>query len=147
MKIILEDADTEEVSITIRGNIADEKVQNIINLLKSSSISSKIIVYTGDKEILINISEIEYFTVLDRRVFAFSNKNKYECRYSLSELVSLFKNQGIVQIGKSLLVNINFVKSLEAEFSGNYYVTMNDNTRLIASRFYMKEFRKAIMEV
>lgn len=147
MKIILEDIESDDIEVTIKGNIADSRVQNLLTILKESNVTSKIIVFDEEKEILVKISEILYFEVTDRRVFAVISTDRYLCRYTLSELVKLFKGQGVVQIGKSLLVNVHHVKSLEAEFSGNYMVSLGDGVKLVASRFYMKEFRKVIMEV
>ncbi len=146
MKIVLEDSDNKEIEITIKGDITSEKVGHIISLLKSSNISSKIIVFDEEREMLLNISNIYYFEIIDRRTFAITNNGRYICKYTLMELFSLFKSQGIVQIGKSVLVNINHIKSLEAEFSGNYVVNLSNNEKVIASRFFMKDFRKAIME-
>ncbi len=45
MKIKLEDVESSEIEVIIRGNIADEKVLHIVNLLKSNSITTKIILH------------------------------------------------------------------------------------------------------
>lgn len=147
MKIILEDIESNEIEVTIKGNISDTRVQHLIAVLREGNITSKIMLYDDEKEILAKVDEILYFEVSDRRVFAIANENRYLCKYTLSELSKLFKSQGITQIGKSLLVNVHHVKSLEAEFSGNYVVSLDNGEKLVASRFYMKEFRNAIMEV
>ncbi len=147
MKIILEDVQNEETEVIIRGNLADSKVQRIISLIKDGNVSSRLIVFDDSKELLTDIKDIYMFEVRERKVFASTSGGKFQCKYSLSEIIALFRNQGMVQIGKSLLVNVRHVKSLEAEFSGNYVVTLRNDEKLIASRFYMKEFRNAILEV
>ncbi len=146
MKITLEDVPGNETEVIIRGNIADSNVQHIVALLKSSNISSKLIVYDNSTEVLIDIAEIYYFEITDRKTWTVTKKGKYLCKYTLSEVSTMFRSQGIVQIGKSILVNIHHVISLSAEFSGNYIVRLSDESKLLASRFYMKEFRNAIME-
>ncbi len=146
MKITLEDVPGTETEVIIRGNIADNKVQHIIALLKSSNVSSKLIVYDESTEVLTDITEVYYFETTDRKTWAITKKGKYMCKYTLSEISAMFRTQGIVQIGKSILVNIHHVSSLSAEFSGNYVVSLSDGSKLLASRFYMKEFRNAIME-
>ncbi len=147
MKITLEDAKSEQIEVIIRGDITDGRIQHIVALLKGGSISSKIILFEEAKEILTDIGDIYYFEVSGRKTMAATAKNKYICKQTLSEISALFRGQGIVQVGKSLLLNIHHVKSLEAEFSGNYVVNLANGHRLIVSRFYMKDFRKAIMEV
>ncbi len=147
MKIILEDAKNEEIQITVKGDITDSKVQHILALLKDSTVSSKLILYENDLEQLVNIADIYYFETKDRRLYAATHAARYVCKHTLGELATLFKKQGIVQIGKSLLVNVHHVQSLQAEFSGNYVVHLDNGAELTASRFYMKAFRNAILEV
>ncbi len=146
MKIILEDVDTAVTEVTIRGNIADPKVQHILSLLKDSQVSSKIFLFQENTEILVDIADIYYFEVLDRKTFATTQQGKFLCKHTLSELLTLFKRHGITQIAKSVLVNVRHVTSLEAEFSGNYTANLKNDDTLVASRFYMKTFREAIME-
>ncbi len=146
MKIILEDTKNSEIEIVIKGDILDSKVQHIISLLSESSVSSKIILYDDLTEVLMDISEISYFEVVARKTFAVANNKRYVTRNNLAELLSLFGGYGICQIGKSVIVNINHVKSLEAEFSGNYTIRLKNGEKIIASRFYMKNFRKMVME-
>ncbi len=147
MKIILEDVDSQELEVTIKGNLADDKVQQIITLLKSNSITSHLILFDENREVLTKIRDICYFEVVDRKTIAVTSSDQFLCKYTLTELVGLLKQQGIVQIGKSLLVNVHHVKSLEAEFSGNYVTLLHQGTKLIISRFYMKEFRSVLKEV
>lgn len=146
MKLILEDTSAPEITVTIQGNLASEQVQAVISMLKATSVSDKMIAYDAEKEVLISISEVQYFIAEARKVYAVLSEKKYLVRYTLNEISGLFRGQGIVQISKSLLINTHKVKSLEAEFSGNYVITLADDTKLVASRLYMKEFRKAIME-
>ncbi len=145
MKIKLEDANIEEIEITIRGNIAHESVQNLIRILKENNLTSKISLFENSKEVFLDIKEIAYFEVIERKVYAKTKDKKYFCKHSLTEILDVFKNQGVTQIGKSILVNIDYVKYLEAEFSGNYIITLKNNEKLLVSRFYMKDFRKAIL--
>ena len=50
-----------------------------------------------------------------------------------------------VQINKSVIVNINCVKSIQAEFSGNYRIKLkNRKESLTISRKYFKEFKDRI---
>ncbi len=147
MKIKLEDLDSDEIEVIIRGDIADDKIQHLISLLKSTNITSKILLQAKDKEILVDINEIMYFETIDRKNYACTVNEKLVTKYSLNEILLMYKSRGITQIGKSLLVNVNYVKFLEAEFSGNYTLTLKNEEKLLISRFYMKDFRNTIMEV
>ncbi len=145
MKIKLEDADISEIEITIRGNLADKNIQHLISVLKENKLTSKILLFAEEKEILVDAGDILYFEVQERKTFAQTINGRYLCRHTLQEILSLFNNQGIVQISKSSLVNIKYVKFLESEFSGNYIITLKNDEKLMVSRFFMKDFRKAIL--
>ncbi len=146
MKITLEDINSEDIEIIIRGDISSSQVNHIVNLLKSTSITTKIMLLDEDREILSDIAQIMYFETNNRKVVAQTTSGSYYCGYTLSQLLDMFKSHNIAQIGKGLLVNISYVKSLEAEFSGNYTLTLKNGEKLLISRFYMKDFRKAIMD-
>ena len=146
MKIILEETRNKEIEVIIRGDIADKKVQHILTLLKSATVVSKIILNDEEKERLMDIDDILYFETKGGKVYASTLHKKYLSKYALSELLRMFQHHGIIQIGKSLLVNVHYVQCLEAEFSGNYVITLKNKEKLLVSRFYMKGFRNAIME-
>ncbi len=146
MKITLQHLDDIETEIIIKGNVATNEVQQIIALLNNSSVSSKIVLYDTETEIFADITEVHYFEIIDRKSFAITAKGKYICKHTLGEISALYKKQGIAQINKSTLVNVKHVKSLAAEFSGNYTVNITNGEQLIVSRFYMKAFRNSILE-
>ena len=71
------------------------------------------------------------------------NRLKFDCpKERLKEILSAFS---FAQINKSTLVNINFVKSIQAEFSGNYLIKLKDSKDVLTvSRKYFKEFKDQI---
>ncbi len=147
MKITLEHIDNIEPEITIKGDITNKNIQHILSMLKSNNVSSKIILYIDETELFTDISDIIYFEVQDRKTFATTDKQKYLCKQTLTDILLLFNNHGITQISKSVLVNVHHVSALNAEFSGNYIATLDNGEKLLVSRFYMKTFRNAIMEI
>ena len=60
-------------------------------------------------------------------------------------LKDLLGGRSFAQINKSVIVNINCVKSIQAEFSGNYRIKLkNRKESLTISRKYFKEFKDRI---
>lgn len=147
MKLIIEEANCDDIEVTIKGKIKSPKVQKLISFIKTISGSSKLILWDDKKEVVTNIREIYYFTTYNRHIYAKISTHRLICKYTLSEILTIFESYGIKQISKSTVININHIKSLEAEFSGNYLITMDNGEKIIVSRFYMKNLRKAIMEV
>lgn len=147
MKLTIEETNCDEIEVIVKGKINNPKVQTLISFINTISVSSKVILWDDEKEILTNLSEIYYFTTHNRHICAKTMNQQLICKYTLNELSKIFENYGITQISKSTLVNVHHIKSLEAEFSGNYLITLSNGEKIMASRFYMKNLRKAIMEV
>ena len=68
-------------------------------------------------------------------------------REYLLELSRALRPQGFVQISKGIVVNVQAVRAVEAEVSGNYTALLRDGkTRLTISRSYMRDFRNYVLE-
>ena len=69
----------------------------------------------------------------------------FESRQKLYELMEQLGRQSFVQVSKSTIVNLAFVKSIQAEFSGNYLIKLkNRKEKLTLSRKYFREFKERI---
>ena len=80
-------------------------------------------------------------------VLARAGGEDYETRLRLYELSRALRPQGFVQISKGIVVNVQAVRAVEAEFSGNYTALLRDGkTRLTISRSYMRDFRNYVLE-
>ena len=89
--------------------------------------------------------EIVYIEVNGSKVYAYTKQETYEAKQKLYEIKELLGSRPFAQISKSVIVNINCVKSIQAEFSGNYRCKLkNRKESLTISRKYFKEFRDCI---
>ena len=148
MKITLEQADSSEPEVVIRGDLSSEQVQNIIGLLSSSQSSQKMFFFKEDREYLFDLKDVAYFETLKNKVIAHIGSGIYETRSKLYELESNLRTKGFIRINKSVVVNVNYISAVEPEFSGNYTAHMKGkNIKLVISRKYLKDFKKYIMEV
>lgn len=148
MKITLEQSDRNEPEIIIRGDISSSQVQNIIELLNGKQSLQKMFFFKKQREFLFDISDVIYFEADNNKTYAHIGKDVYEVRHKLYELEAMGRSKGFVRISKGIIVNVNSVLSVEAEFSGNYALLLRGTkSQLIISRKYVKEFKKYIMEV
>ncbi len=148
MKIRLEQADLTEPEIIVRGDVLSPQVKNIMELLKGKKSLQKIFFFKDEREYLFDITDVIYFAADHNRTYACIGGELYETRHKLYELESIGHAKGFVRISKGVVVNVNSVLSVAAEFSGNYVLTLKDGkTELILSRKYVKDFRKYVMEV
>ena len=144
MKIKLESAELRETEVIIRGDVTSEEVVSLLQLLKKRN-SGKLILYKEEEQYIMDADEIVYVEVSDNKVYAYTKQDTYEAKQKLYEIKELLSGKSFAQINKSVIVNINCVKSIQAEFSGNYRLKLkNRKESLTISRKYFKEFRDRI---
>ena len=143
MKIKLESAELPETEVIIRGDVTSEEVVSLLQLLKKRN-SGKLILYKEEEQYIMDADEIVYVEVSDNKVYAYTKQDTY-AKQKLYEIKELLVGRSFAQINKSVIVNINCVKSIQAEFSGNYRLKLkNRKESLTISRKYFKEFRDRI---
>ena len=144
MKIKLESAELPETEVIIRGDVTSEEVVSLLQLLKKRN-SGKLILYKEEEQYIMDADEVVYVEVSDNKVYAYTKQDTYEAKQKLYEIKELLGSRAFAQINKSVIVNINCVKSIQAEFSGNYRLKLkNRKESLTISRKYFKEFRDRI---
>ena len=144
LKIKVESAELPETEVIIRGDVTSEEVVSLLQLLKKRN-SGKLILYKEEEQYIVDADEIVFIEVSDNKVFAYTRQDTYEAKQKLYEIKELLGSKSFAQINKSVIVNINCVKSIQAEFSGNYRLKLkNRKESLTISRKYFKEFRERI---
>ncbi len=144
LKIYLESAALPETEVIIRGDVTSDEVVSLLQLLKKRN-SGKLILYKEEEQYIVDADEIVFVEVNGSKLYAYTGLETYEAKQKLYELKELLSAQSFVQINKSTIVNINCVKSIQAEFSGNYRVKLkNRKESLTISRKYFKEFKDRI---
>lgn len=144
MKIKLESAVLDETEVIIRGDVASQEVASLLQMLGKRN-TGKILLYKQEEQCILNADEIVFLEVQDSRVYAYTKLDTYETKQKLYELKEQLPSRNFVQINKSVIVNINCVKSIQAEFSGNYRLKLKNRKEVLTiSRKYFKEFKDSI---
>ena len=144
MKIKLESVDLPEAEVIIRGDVTSEEVVSLLQILKKRN-SGKIILYKEEEQYIVDAEEIVFVEVNGTKVYAYTKTDAYEAKQKLYEVRELLGCSNFAQINKSVIVNINCVKSIQAEFSGNYCIKLRDRKEtLTVSRKYFKAFKERI---
>lgn len=144
MKIILEGADLQETEVIIRGDVASSEVAAILQVLGKKN-SGKILLYKEDEQFVVDMGEIVFLETSANKVSVFTRSDTYEAKLKLYELKEMLSSFSFAQINKSTIVNIDCVKSIQAEFSGNYLIKLKNRKEILTiSRKYFKEFKDRI---
>lgn len=145
MKITLEQAQLPENEIHIRGDITGPEITALLQFLRRANSGSKLIVYREEEQFFLDPEEIVYLETGTNRIIIYTAKDSYESRQKLYELKEQLSSFSFAQISKSTVVNIHSVKSIQAEFSGNYRVKLKNRPEILTiSRKYFPEFRSKI---
>lgn len=145
MKITLEPMNTGETELIIRGDISSEEVNALLSFINAGNNSGKLILCREDEQFLVNAKDIVYLEASDGKVTAVTAEGSYYTKQKLYELKEALSALPFAQINKGVIVNIDFVKSVSAEFSGNYTLKLKNNKEtLTISRKYFKEFKSKI---
>ena len=144
MKITLEPADLREVEVIIRGEPSDPEVAQLLKLLGSKN-SSRLMVSREDEQFVLDAAQIVFLETADNRVLVHTAAETYESKQKLYELMEQLGRRSFVQVSKRTIVNLAFVKSIQAEFSGNYLIKLKNRKEMLTlSRKYFREFRERI---
>ena len=94
--------------------------------------------------VLLNTSDIAYFSASGDLVFAIdTKKKKHVVNYRMSDLEELVDPSLFFRINRSEIININFIEKMEAYFGNRLVITMsNDKTSLKTSGPKTAAFRK-----
>lgn len=105
---------------------------------------------TGRKEndiYKLHPESIYYLEVVDRKLFAYQEKEVYQLEYSFQHFLECFENSGFVRIGKSTAVNFYKVDQVKADLNMRLRLLMDNGEILILNRTYKKSFLEALHHV
>ena len=145
MKIIMEPTDSHETEVIIKGNLTTPEVAALLTFINTKSAPAKFTLYKDDEQYFVNTKDIVSFEVADGSVCVKTTTDEYYSKQKLYEIKEALAAEPFAQINKSTIVNIDFVKSVSAEFSGNYTLRLKvSKETMTISRKYMKEFKEKI---
>ena len=136
MKItIIDTPDGQEDELILKCRSVDDNVMKMINLLKTGS--SKLNVQKDGSIFLIDPKEIYYFESVDTKVFAYAKTSVYETKSKLYELEEELDGLNFIRASKSVILNIDKIKSLAPAFGGRFEALLMNGEKVIISRQYV----------
>lgn len=149
MKITIEDTKTSDLEVVIKGDASSEKVRTLIDLLSSAGndkVSKSLIGRKDEREYVLSVIEVECFESDTNGTVARHNRQSYKVRTKLFEAEQMYAGYGFRRISKSTILNLNHIRYIEIEFSGNYQVVTTGDQKMTISRRYIADVKKYIKE-
>ncbi len=130
-----------------KGITADESIKKLLSEWSpGKEYLKRIPSRVGDKIYILNDDRIVYFASDQKLVFAHLEDTKHLVNYKLEELQNRLDPEKFFRIHRSTIVNLNFVKTIEAWFGGGYKMKVGDkgHTELTISRAAGKLLRQKL---
>ena len=141
MKIILKEGKSlTESIIDITYNIFDQRIKRVVELVKTNGVQLK-----GEKEGSIHLmpsSDIYYIESVDNVSFLYSELDVFESREKLYSLNNQLKNTSFIQINKSTILNMDYLKSVSPLSNYRLEAQLDNGEKIIISRHYMKNVKQ-----
>jgi DNA-binding LytR/AlgR family response regulator len=84
--------------------------------------------------------ELYYCEIVDRKCYAYLEKEVYQIDYSIQKFLDLFSANGFVRISKAMAVNIFKIDHLKTDINMRVYIYMDNGEKVILNRTYKKGF-------
>lgn len=100
----------------------------------------------GDKIIVFTQDQVVYFNSENKYTYACLDNKRYLLNLTLSQLEERLDPEKFVRIHRSAIVNLNYIRKIEADAGGGYTITTQDsnNSQLPVSRNAGKALRQKL---
>ncbi len=143
MKVTIVDVGPdEEEELILKCRSLDESLVEIINRFKRGG--GKLTAYQDGNMFFIEPEEVFYFESVEQKVFAYCKSEVYQVKSKLYELLDELPGWKFVRVSKSVILNLNKIKSLTPAFSGRYEALLKNGEKVIISRQYVGLLKESL---
>ncbi|MBU5439513.1 LytTR family transcriptional regulator DNA-binding domain-containing protein [Tissierella sp. MSJ-40] len=139
-----EDKMIEENRVDVFYSEKDREILGIMNYLQSYEIilgkNEKL-----TKKILPN--DIFYLETVERRCYAYLESEVYQIDFNLKNFQERFLNNGFIQIGKSMIVNVYKIDRVKTDSNMRMRLIMENGEVLILNRTFKKNFMEYLRNI
>ena len=142
MRLIIQVLETlEESEIVIRhGKDIDPQTQLALDYLQS--FSAHVMGTSKGATYKLPLVQLHYIDCVDNRTYLYMSDKVYESGLKLYQLEAQLVDTPFVRIGKSTILNIDFLESVRPLLNGKLEVLLTNNEKLIVNRRYVNDFRE-----
>lgn len=144
MKYTIEQISDGENEVIVRYSTFTSEIEQIVGILKNEK--RRLIGTIGSEKILIELSDVLYIESVDGKSFAYTDCDVIKLEYTLMQLEQMIQEINFFRCSKSMIINIDKVKSLRSLASNRIDATMCNGEHVMISRTYASDFRKRLRE-
>ena len=144
MKYTIEHISDGENEVIVRYSTFTSEIEQIVGILKNEK--RRLIGTIGSEKILVELSDVLYIESVDGKSFAYTDCDVIKLEYTLMQLEQMIQEINFFRCSKSMIINIDKVKSLRSLASNRIDATMCNGEHVMISRTYASDFRKRLRE-
>jgi len=133
------DKDIETLKSNNYAIVNDKETHILIDASKKQLIGKK-----NDTITPIDPTNVVYVESFGNDIFCHTLQGTYKIEHRLYQYIEKYSNLGFVQINKSYVLNINFIKSIYPLINMRYIVKLTNDKELLVTRTYLKAFKLKI---
>ena len=142
MKYTIRQITEGEDEVIVQYRDMTPEVQRVISLLNREQ--TKLTGWREKDLTVIESNEILYLESVDGKTFAYTEQDVLKLDYQLSQLEQILKTINFFRCSKSVILNIDKVKSLKSLPSNRIDATMCNGEHIMIARTYASNFRKRL---
>lgn len=146
MKIKVEYITEGEEELLLRIYETHQKEKEAIVAQAENLMQGRIVATVGEEKKIYQLAEILYFEYVEGKVFAYLQEELASINFSLEQLEGMLSKNGFVRTSKSVLMNLNEVRSLKSAMGNRMLATMKNGEQILISRHYGKQVRSFLKE-
>lgn len=141
---LFSDESVKENKVDIFFKEKDEEINGLLDYLeKRNNLLGSL---DGVQKILIP-EQIYYFEAVDKKCFAYMEKEIYQVDLGLQELEELLQALGFQRVNKSVVLNLFKIDYIKAQVNMRVDAFLENGERIVINRSYKKLFGDRLMEL
>lgn len=142
MKYTIEQISAGEDELILRYQRLTQEVEQILSFMNSPQ--RKLIGLKGDKQAVIDITQILYVESVDRKNFVYTVNDVFQIDFTLAQVGQILNTVNFFRCSKSMIINIDKISELKSLASNRIDATLCNGEHIMISRTYASEFRKIL---
>lgn len=95
---------------------------------------------SDEAEEVINIADIYYFEIVDRKCFAYLRSGVFNVELNLQAILERFRDDGFLRTSKSMVVNVFKLVQIKSDINMKVHALLENGETVIVNRSYKRSF-------
>ena len=138
------DLNPDDIEVLIKAARLSPAVLQLLQIQQLSDNRPTLPLTVGDRVVVLAVNDIVAIEVYGDELTVHTMTKVYTSRGQLKAIRAKLDPQLFIQVAKSTILNINYLTSLEASFSGNMTAFMSNQQKLTVSRKFLPDLKRLL---